>query len=102
MTDAALFRHAPTLSAFQLQLHLPCDEAEWAAPDAASWAALQHGPDRPAPLPFLAALKAGLSSNEESEAILASLSPFSRILLLHGIMAVAQDLQWQVWQEAGA
>lgn len=91
-----MFRHAPTLSAFQIQLHLPCDEAEWAAPNAATWAALHHDPDRPAPLPFLAALKAGLSTGDESDAILAGLSPFSRILLLHGIMAVAQDLQWLV------
>ena len=58
LSDAALFRHSPALSAFQVQLTLPCDEDEWDAPNAVEWARI-HARSRP-PIPFISALKASL------------------------------------------
>lgn len=86
--DAAFFRHSPTLSAFQIQLQLPCDEELWEARDAQEWARLRVNA-RP-PIPFISALKASLMAGHAPPA----LNPFSRIAILHGLLSVAQDLQW--------
>lgn len=88
--DAAFFRHAHTLSAFQIQLPLPCDEDQWEAPSAAEWKHL-HDQQRQ-PIQFISALKASLTAVNEAT----SLNPFSRIAVLHGLLSVAQDLQWCV------
>lgn len=87
-TDAAFFRHSPTLSAFQIQLQLPCDEEHWEARSAAEWARLR--PSQRPPIPFISALKASLMNNGSPP----PLNPFSRIAILHGLLSVAQDLQW--------
>ncbi|ORY89416.1 fungal-specific transcription factor domain-domain-containing protein [Leucosporidium creatinivorum] len=86
---AAFFRHSPTLSAFQIQLQLPCDEELWEARDAQEWARLRVNA-RP-PIPFISALKASLMAGHAPPA----LNPFSRIAILHGLLSVAQDLQWR-------
>ncbi|KAM0791367.1 hypothetical protein ACM66B_005832 [Microbotryomycetes sp. NB124-2] len=86
---AAFFRHSPTLSAFQVQLQLPCDEELWEASTAEEWARIRIN-SRPA-LPFISALKASLTAGNASP----QLNPFSRIAILHGLLSVAQDLQWR-------
>ncbi|GAA5895962.1 hypothetical protein JCM6882_005572 [Rhodosporidiobolus microsporus] len=86
---AAFFRHAHTLSAFQVQLPLPCDEDQWEAPDALSWKRL-HDQQRP-PIQFISALKASLTAVHDPP----QLNPFGRISVLHGLLSVAQDLQWR-------
>ncbi|KAK4053928.1 hypothetical protein OIO90_003765 [Microbotryomycetes sp. JL221] len=86
---AAFFRHSPTLSAFQVQLQLPCDEELWEARTAEEWARIRIN-SRPS-IPFISALKASLTAGNASPA----LNPFSRIAILHGLLSVAQDLQWR-------
>ncbi|GAA6028170.1 hypothetical protein JCM8097_006895 [Rhodosporidiobolus ruineniae] len=86
---AAFFRHAHTLSAFQVQLPLPCDEDQWEASTAQDWKRL-HDQQRP-PIQFISALKASLTAMHDS----VPLNPFSRISVLHGLLSVAQDLQWR-------
>lgn len=88
---AALFRHSPTLSAFQVQLTLPCEEDEWDAPNAQAWLAINRQPGRTAPMPFISALKSCLIPGPHTP----PLNPFSRILALHGLMSLSQDLQWR-------
>ncbi|SGY24052.1 BQ5605_C019g09007 [Microbotryum silenes-dioicae] len=86
---ASLFRHSPALSAFQIQVQLPCDEDEWEATTAQEWAIL-HAQAR-APAPFISALKASLMAGHSPPV----LNSFSRIAILHGLLSVAQDLQWR-------
>ena len=86
--DAAFFRHSHTLSAFQVQLQLPCDEDLWDAPNALEWKRL-HDEARP-PIQFISALKACLTATHDPP----SLNPFSRIAVLHGLLSVSQDLHW--------
>ncbi|BGP16440.1 hypothetical protein JCM10213v2_004442 [Rhodosporidiobolus nylandii] len=86
---ASFFRHAHTLSAFQVQLPLPCDEDQWEAPNAFEWKRL-HDSQRP-PIQFISALKASLTAVHDAP----QLNPFSRISVLHGLLSVAQDLQWR-------
>lgn len=107
----ALFRHVPALSAFQLQVDIPCSSAEWQAQTADEWALLQH---RAKPQRFISALKSCLntSSAPPSPSVTALASArgsvsqpalpytdiFSRTLLLHGLMSVAYDLRWRQQQ----
>ncbi|BGP24901.1 hypothetical protein JCM10295v2_003821 [Rhodotorula toruloides] len=86
---AAFFRHTHTLSAFQIQLPLPCDEDQWEAPTAQEWKRL-HDRQRQ-PIQFISALKASLTAVSETT----QLNPFSRIAVLHGLLSVAQDLHWR-------
>lgn len=86
--DAAFFRHAHTLSAFQIQLPMPCDEDLWEATSADEWKRLHDRARQP--IQFISALKASLTAVNETT----SLNPFSRISVLHGLLSVAQDLQW--------
>ncbi|GAA6001419.1 hypothetical protein JCM10207_006657 [Rhodosporidiobolus poonsookiae] len=86
---AAFFRHAHTLSAFQVQLPLPCDEDQWEASTSHDWKRL-HDQQRP-PTQFISALKASLTAMHDTQ----PLNPFSRISVLHGLLSVAQDLQWR-------
>ncbi|GAA5982699.1 hypothetical protein JCM5350_006216 [Sporobolomyces pararoseus] len=86
---AAFFRHSHTLSAFQVQLQLPCDEDLWDAPNALEWKRL-NDEARP-PIQFISALKACLTATHDPP----SLNPFSRIAVLHGLLSVSQDLHWR-------
>ncbi|POY75151.1 hypothetical protein BMF94_1783 [Rhodotorula taiwanensis] len=86
---AAFFRHAHTLSAFQIQLPMPCDEDLWEATSADEWKRLHDRARQP--IQFISALKASLTAVNETT----SLNPFSRISVLHGLLSVAQDLQWR-------
>ncbi|KAH9811991.1 fungal-specific transcription factor domain-containing protein [Melampsora americana] len=113
---AAIFRHAPTLSAFHIQHVLPSDEEEWNAKDSISWNEIhlrilshqrrmgggggggeeeedeenyQGGGNRGTL--FMSALKASLMPGMAPP----FLNPFSRVVILHGLISVAFDLQWR-------
>ncbi|BGP55827.1 hypothetical protein JCM8202v2_003434 [Rhodotorula sphaerocarpa] len=94
---AAFFRHAHTLSAFQIQLPMPCDEDLWEATSADEWKRLHDRARQP--IQFISALKASLTAVNETT----SLNPFSRISVLHGLLSVAQDLQcssaYNLWKQ---
>jgi hypothetical protein len=89
ITHAAIFRHAPTLSAFQVQLSLPSEEEEWNAISSKTWSMI-HQAASPPPQ-FLTALKASLMASPSAP----PLSPFGRVSVLHGLMSVALDLHWR-------
>lgn len=89
---ATIFRHIPALSSFQIHLHLPCDEDEWEARSAQDWAAVRQN-KRGEPPYFIAALKASLTP--EHAPPIAESDSFKHLVLLHGIMSVAYDLQWK-------
>lgn len=114
---AVLFCQSLCMSAFELRVALPCSQSIWEAPDAASWVrswwrtaaaaaaavATRGGSEEvlPSPppvtdsgddssIPFLAALKSYLTPQAPRPARLTGLS---RVLLLHGLMSVAWDMQ---------
>lgn len=84
-----MFRQTGTLSAFQIQLTLPCNEDEWYAASPIEWYRIHS--TRAEPPPFLTSMKAflmpGLNSPE--------LSPLARVICLHGLLSVAFDMQWR-------
>ncbi|GAA6059026.1 hypothetical protein JCM10212_001251 [Sporobolomyces blumeae] len=86
---AAFFRHSHTLSAFQVQLQLPCEEDLWEAPNAIEWKRLNDHARQP--IQFISALKACLTATHDPP----TLNPFSRIAVLHGLLSVSQDLHWR-------
>ncbi|EPQ29966.1 uncharacterized protein PFL1_02638 [Pseudozyma flocculosa PF-1] len=88
---ATTFRHIPALSAFQIQLNLPCSDDEWskASPDA--WKQHRRRTNYKAPTPFIPALKACLSPGKTPH----ELDAFPRFVLLHGLMSIAYDLHWK-------
>lgn len=69
---------------------MPCDEDLWEATTAEEWKRLHDRARQP--IQFISALKASLTAVNETT----SLNPFSRISVLHGLLSVAQDLQWCV------
>ncbi|KAI1634285.1 fungal-specific transcription factor domain-containing protein [Biscogniauxia mediterranea] len=100
---AVLFCQSLCMSAFELRVTLPCSQSIWEAPDAASWAnrwraaaAMTSGEISPTKedddnsVPFLAALKSYLTHQVPRPTRLTGLS---RVLLLHGLMSVAWDMQ---------
>ena len=90
-SHGALFRHIPALSAFQIQLQLPCHEDEWIIPTAEDWHKYRQSPDFRPSTSFLTAVKASLSS----AGVPPALDTFSKFVLLHGLISIAFDLQWK-------
>lgn len=88
---ATIFRHIPSLSAFQIQLHLPCSDEEWNKPTPGAWYRHRKRVGYKPPGPFIPALKACLSPAKTPQ----ELDAFSRFVLLHGLMSIAYDLQWK-------
>lgn len=84
-----MFRQTGTLSAFQIQLTLPCNEDEWYAHSATEWYKIHQ--TRPEPPPFLTTMKAFLMPGLNSPEI----SPLARVICLHGLLSVAFDMQWR-------
>ncbi|TGJ81942.1 hypothetical protein E0Z10_g6831 [Xylaria hypoxylon] len=88
---AVLFCQSLCMSSFELRITLPCSQEIWEAPDAQSWAAAwRSSGSRDDKVSFLAALKSYLNHGLPRPAILSALS---RVLLLHGLMSVAWDMQ---------
>ncbi|KAN0060157.1 hypothetical protein ACQY0O_008131 [Thecaphora frezii] len=88
---ATTFRHVPALSAFQIQLNLPCSDAEWSKSSPEAWAQHRKRTNYKPPTPFIPALKACLSPGKTPQ----ELDAFPRFVLLHGLMSIAYDLHWK-------
>ncbi|PWN46763.1 hypothetical protein IE53DRAFT_382635 [Violaceomyces palustris] len=88
---ATIFRQIPALSAFQIQLHLPCSDEEWSKLSPESWNAHRKRPNYRSPSLFIPALKACIMPGNVSTDV----DIFSRFVLLHGLMSIAYDLQWK-------
>ncbi|SPO25298.1 related to C2H2 zinc finger protein [Ustilago trichophora] len=88
---ATIFRHIPSLSAFQIQLHLPCSDDEWNKATPEAWFRHRKRTGYKPPGPFIPALKACLSPAKTPQ----ELDAFPRFVLLHGLMSIAYDLQWK-------
>ncbi len=88
---ATIFRHIPSLSAFQIQLNLPCGDDEW------NKATLKHGTD------IASAQATSLQGHSFPRSRLVSVPPrrlrssmLSRdSCCFHGLMSIAYDLQWK-------
>ncbi|KAI0535273.1 fungal-specific transcription factor domain-containing protein [Xylaria digitata] len=88
---AVLFCQSLCMSSFELRITLPCSQEIWEAPDARSWAAAwRSSTSRDDKISFLAALKSYLNQGLPRPAMLSALS---RVLLLHGLMSIAWDMQ---------
>lgn len=88
---ATIFRHIPSLSAFQIQLLLPCSDDEWNKTTPEAWYRHRKRAGYKPPGPFIPALKACLSPGKTPQ----ELDAFPRFVLLHGLMSIAYDLQWK-------
>ena len=85
---AVLFSQSLCMNAAELKLSLPWDSAVWEADSAEEWYQVSSVvPPSPA---YLSVLKAYI--NPESARDTSRLNALSRVLVLHGIMSVAWDL----------
>ncbi|TIA33063.1 hypothetical protein D6C78_07808 [Aureobasidium pullulans] len=85
---AVLFCQSLCMSAFELRCALPCDQSLWEADSAESWQKLRKTQNTP-PL-FLTALKQHIGA--QTPAVTHKLNGLSRVLILHGLMSVAWDM----------
>ncbi|KAF3046349.1 hypothetical protein E8E12_003636 [Didymella heteroderae] len=86
---AVLFCQSLCMSAFELRSNLPCDQSLWEADSAETWHQLRQ--KQPPPPLFLSCLKMYLHPN--AAVVPKNLNNLSRLLLLHGLMSVAWDMQ---------
>ncbi|PSR82629.1 fungal-specific transcription factor domain-domain-containing protein, partial [Coniella lustricola] len=87
---AVLFCQSLCMSAFELRCELPHAQSVWEAPDPESWAVAWRSL-QPPPL-FLPMLKAYLAPRPALE-VRPATNAFSLVLVLHGIMSIAWDMQ---------
>lgn len=87
---AVLFCQSLCLSAFELRLELPSSQRIWEAADPLSWAAAWRSTPSPSGHFFLLAMKSYLTPSVPRPP---SLIGLSRVLLLHGLMSIAWDMQ---------
>lgn len=85
---AVLFSQSLCMNAAELRLTLPWNEALFDAPNAKEWCAL-NSIERPQPQ-YLGVLKAYINSQSGVDS--RPLNAFSRVLMLHGLMSIAWDL----------
>lgn len=85
---AVLFCQSLCMSAFELRCALPCDQSLWEAESAESWQKLRKVQSAP-PL-FLTALKTHIGAQAQTMAH--KLNGVSRVLILHGLMSIAWDM----------
>ncbi|KAI1451747.1 fungal-specific transcription factor domain-containing protein [Annulohypoxylon moriforme] len=85
---AVLFCQSLCMSAFELKLPLPCNQALWEAPTAGKWSRLSLSTD-PEPL-YLLALKSYITLDAHRAPIHNSLS---RIIVFHGLMSIFWDMR---------
>lgn len=79
------------MSAFELRLELPCSQRVWEAPGPTSWAmAWRLSPCNPQHNFFLPSLKSYLGPSIPRPQALTGLS---HVLMLHGLMSIAWDMQ---------
>lgn len=98
---AVLFCQSLCMSAFELRCSMPCAQAVWEAQDAEAWARAWPSPTRQsssprsdtvAPSMFLPTLKFYLSA-QPSAASTHNLDALGQVLVLHGLMSIAWDMQ---------
>ncbi len=85
---AVLFSQSLCMNAAELNLTLPWNEALWEAETPEEWQSV-NSTEKPQ-LQYLAVLKTYFVPGPESRTL--SLNALSRVLMLHGIMSVAWDL----------
>lgn len=98
---AVLFCQSLCMSAFELRCSMPCAQTVWEAPDSELWArAWPTAPRQPsspssdpaAPAMFLPALKFYLAA-QPAGASTYNLDALGQVLVLHGLMSIAWDMQ---------
>lgn len=102
---AVLFCQSLCMSAFELRCAMPCSQIMWESPDAVSWATIYHRstpstttttttttPSNAAGPLFLPTLKSYLSPGVTPR-VSSDINVLSLVLVLHGIMSVAWDMQ---------
>ncbi|KAI8919205.1 fungal-specific transcription factor domain-containing protein [Powellomyces hirtus] len=103
---AAIFGQTALMSAFELHLSLPANEEIWEAPTAEQWVSQCKGKvalgdildvDSLHTPKFLDILKWSFFPR----GILPSLNPFSKLVVLHGLLNVCWDVQWRNQAVAG-
>lgn len=87
---AVLFCQSLCMSAFELRLTMPCNQAIWEAKDEKAWRALQLADPQPE-ITYLNAVKRYLCNPGIQRAL--NLNAFSRVLVLHGLMSISWDLE---------
>ncbi|KAH6654047.1 fungal-specific transcription factor domain-containing protein [Truncatella angustata] len=87
---AVLFCQSLCMSAFELRLSMPCNQALWEAKDESTWQNAQIAEPHPE-IPYLTALKSYLFNPGSQRPT--KLNSLSRILVLHGLMSIAWDLE---------
>ena len=95
---AVLFCQSLCMSAFELRCTLPCDQALWEADSAETWQKLRRMQGTQ-PL-FLSVLKSHIGSQIPAPA--RKLNGLSRVLLLHGLMSIAWDMNRRDQTSLGA
>jgi len=85
---AVLFSQSLCMNAAELKLTLPWNEALWDAETPEEWCAI-NAIEQPQPQ-YLAVLKTYI--NQRGDTLTQSLNALSRVLMLHGLMSVAWDL----------
>jgi hypothetical protein len=86
----AMFNHAPSMFISDLRFRLPCDEAMWEAPDAASWRRIRNKSPEP-PAHFTTTIGAFLRL--DSAEPLPTLSPWGMMIILHGLISVGWNMR---------
>ncbi|KAI8711589.1 C2H2-type domain-containing protein [Fusarium sp. LHS14.1] len=87
---AVLFCQSLCMSAFELRVELPCSQRMWEAGDAMAWAAAWRSSQSNQGQFFLPALKSYMTPSVPRPQ---GLSGLSRVLLFHGLMSIAWDMQ---------
>ncbi|KAL7629779.1 hypothetical protein AAE478_001302 [Parahypoxylon ruwenzoriense] len=85
---AVLFCQSLCMSAFELRLPLPCNQALWEAPSAAEWSRLSILTP-PEPM-YLLALKSYITRDTYR---IPRLNGLSRVILFHGLMSIFWDMR---------
>ncbi|KAI1075773.1 fungal-specific transcription factor domain-containing protein [Whalleya microplaca] len=85
---AVLFCQSLCMSAFELRLPLPCNQALWEAPTAADWTRISCS-TAPEPM-YLLALKSYIMHEAHQ---IPHMNGLSRVILFHGLMSIFWDMQ---------
>ncbi|OTA84485.1 hypothetical protein M434DRAFT_36435 [Hypoxylon sp. CO27-5] len=85
---AVLFCQSLCMSAFELRILLPCNQALWEASTAAEWSRLSLS-TAPEPM-YLLALKSYITGNAH---LVPNLNSLSRIIVFHGLMSIFWDMR---------
>ncbi|KAI1413852.1 fungal-specific transcription factor domain-containing protein [Hypoxylon sp. FL1857] len=85
---AVLFCQSLCMSAFELRIPLPCNQALWEAPTAREWSRLSLSTS-PEPM-YLLALKSYITRDARR---VPNLNSLSRIIVFHGLMSIFWDMR---------